>query len=211
MPSPARRRRIGGLLTVLLLLIPLPALASSEAIPLTELGTGTYANVTGQPGTQAGPDTFQAGTTIVTTHQVGRFFDGGASGIAFATSSDGGATWTKGALPGITVSGGGSYQRVSDPSVAYDARHGVWLISSLALTDQGGVTGAAVLTSRSADGGLTWEAPSRSPSRAAATWTRAGSSATTAPAARTTAAATPSSTTSPRAARSRWPAPPTAA
>ncbi|MGV9378645.1 sialidase family protein [Nonomuraea sp. NPDC003707] len=158
MPSPARRRGIGGLLTLVLLLVPLPALASSEVLPLTELGTAPQAAATGQPGTQAGPDTFQAGTTIVTAQQIGRFFDGGASGIAYATSADNGATWARGVLPGITTSGGG-YGRASDPSVAYDARHGVWLISSLALTDQDGVTGAAVLTSRSADGGLTWGDP----------------------------------------------------
>src|SRR5205085_1934084 len=42
---------------------------------------------------------------------------------------------------------------------AYDARHNVWLISSLALSESGGVTGAGVLTSRSTDGGLTWGTP----------------------------------------------------
>ncbi|MEU6783768.1 sialidase family protein [Nonomuraea angiospora] len=171
MPSPAGRRGIGGLLTLVLLLTPLPALASSETVPLTELGTGPQAGPdafqagaqagpdTFQVGTQAGPDTFQAGRTIVAAQQIGRFVDGGASGIAYATSADNGATWAGGVLPGITTSGGGAYGRVSDPSVAYDARHGVWLISSLALTDQDGVIGAAVLTSRSADGGLTWGDP----------------------------------------------------
>ncbi|MDX3103680.1 sialidase family protein, partial [Nonomuraea angiospora] len=173
MPSPAGRRGIGGLLTLVLLLTPLPAVASSEAIPLTELGPGTsqVGPGTSQAGTQVGPDTFQSGTTVVAAQQIGRFFDGGASGIAYATSADNGATWTRGVLPGLTTSGGGAYGRVSDPSVAYDARHGVWLITSLALTgrdgvtgaavltSQDGVTGAAVLTSRSADGGLTWGAP----------------------------------------------------
>ncbi|WP_171074256.1 sialidase family protein [Nonomuraea basaltis] len=139
-----------------LLLTPLPAAAD---VPLTEIGADAYANATSQHGTQAGPDTFQWGTTIVTAQQAGRFFDGGASGIAFATSSDNGATWAKGALPGITGFGDGPYQRVSDPSVAYDARHDVWLVSSLGITDTGGIAGAAVLTSRSADGGRTWDAP----------------------------------------------------
>ncbi|MEV0236755.1 sialidase family protein [Nonomuraea sp. NPDC050786] len=158
MPSPARRRGIGGLLIITLLLTPVPALAS-ETVPLTELGADSYANATSQHGTQAGPDTFQAGTTVVAAQQAGRFFDGGASGIAFATSTDNGATWTKGVLPGITTFGGGPFDRVSDPSVAFDARHGVWLISSLALTDTGGIAGAAVVTSRSTDGGLTWAEP----------------------------------------------------
>ncbi|MGW0809641.1 sialidase family protein [Nonomuraea sp. NPDC002799] len=137
-----------------LLLICTPATAS--VVPLTEIGADG-ATGAGQRGTQAGPDTYQWGRTIVTAHQSGRFFDGGAADITFATSPDNGGTWAKGVLPGIT--GGGPYQRVSDPSVAFDARHGVWLISSLALTDAGGVIGAAVLTSRSSDGGLTWGKP----------------------------------------------------
>src|SRR4029450_11630390 len=45
------------------------------------------------------------------------------------------------------------------PAVAFDSRHNVWMISSLALTDTSGVVGAAVLTSRSTDGGLTWGNP----------------------------------------------------
>ncbi|MFD0476814.1 sialidase family protein [Nonomuraea thailandensis] len=128
-------------------------------MPLTELASDTYANSTGQYGTSAGPDTYQWDSTIVTAQQAGRFHDGGASGITFATSTDNGGTWTKGTLPAITTFGGGPYGRVSDPSVAFDAEHGAWLITSLALTDAGGVTGAAVLTSRSTDGGLTWSTP----------------------------------------------------
>ncbi|MFC5824814.1 sialidase family protein [Nonomuraea insulae] len=143
------------------LLTTAPAAAAetaSEAVPLIELGSDAYANATSQHGTQTGPDTYQWNSTIVAAQQAGRFHDGGASGIAFATSGDNGVTWAKGVLPGLTAFGGGPYARVSDPSVAYDAGHGVWLITSLALADAGGVSGAAVLTSRSTDG-LTWDAP----------------------------------------------------
>src|SRR5207253_3880454 len=73
-------------------------------------------------------------------------------------STNGGATWTHGFLPGITsVAGGGPFARVSDPAVAFDARHGVWLIASLPLN--AAVTGAGVIVSRSTDGGLTWGNP----------------------------------------------------
>jgi hypothetical protein len=95
------------------------------------------------------------------TSQVGRFFDGGASGTAFATSTDGGATFTSGPLPGLTNQapiGGGSFDRTTDPVVAYDAAHDVWMISSLGLTDPGPL-GAAVVVNRSTDGGLTWGSP----------------------------------------------------
>src|SRR5438876_979699 len=71
-----------------------------------------------------------------------------------------GTTWTNGLLPGITrYAGGGLNDRATDPSVAYDAKHGVWLISSLTLLEAGGVHGNAVVTSRSTDGGLTWSSP----------------------------------------------------
>jgi len=62
-------------------------------------------------------------------------------------------------LPGITVytNPPGPYARASDPAVAYDALHNVWIISSLAL--DASVNGAAVLASRSTTGGLTWNNP----------------------------------------------------
>src|SRR5437016_2140210 len=66
-----------------------------------------------------------------------------------------GATWTTGFLPGTTGNSGGPYGQISDPSVAFDARHNVWLISSI------GINGSQVhvLTSRSTNGGLTWGNP----------------------------------------------------
>jgi len=35
---------------------------------------------------------------VAVTSQIGRFFDGGSSGTAFATSTNGGSTFTSGAL-----------------------------------------------------------------------------------------------------------------
>ena len=46
---------------------------------------------------------------------------------------------------------------MDDPSVAFDARHNVWMVSSLALNAS--VSGAAVIVSRSTTGGLTWNNP----------------------------------------------------
>src|SRR5512136_641247 len=48
------------------------------------------------------PDSFSNGSTIIATYQVGRIYDGGACAIGFATSTDNGATWTSGLLPGLT-------------------------------------------------------------------------------------------------------------
>ena len=74
---------------------------------------------------------FTYGSTIVSAFQVARIYSGGGADIGFATSKDGGATWTNGYLPGITIYQGGSWSAASDASVAYDAKHGVWLISTL--------------------------------------------------------------------------------
>src|SRR5437660_1383834 len=132
----------------------------TATVPLTKLSSDPYTNSTSQHATQVEPDTFAFGSTVVAAVQTGRFFDGGASNICWSTSTNNGSSWTNGCLPGITkFEGGGPYDRVSDPAVAYDAAHNVWMISSLAILEAGGVHGAAVLTSRSTDGGLTWGNP----------------------------------------------------
>jgi hypothetical protein len=122
------------------------------------VSTDPFINTTSQHRTQVEPDTFSFGSTIVSTFQSGRFFDGGASDIGWATSKDGGSHWTHGFLPGLTkYQGAGPYDRASDPSVAYDRRHKIWLISSLALFESRAQAG--VVVSRSSDGGLTWGKP----------------------------------------------------
>jgi BNR repeat-like domain len=129
---------------------------TTGATSLVGISTDPYTNTSSQHATEVEPDTFAAGSTIVSDFQVGRFFDGGSSNIGWARSTDGGSTWTKGFLPGITTFAGGSFDRISDPTVAYDASHNVWLAASLALK---GTTGSAVLVSRSTNGGATWGNP----------------------------------------------------
>lgn len=123
------------------------------------IGGDKYRNASSQHATNVEPDSFAWGNTIVSTYQVGRVNNGGASNIGFATSTDGGQTWKKGGLPGTTVNATppGTWARISDPAVAYDPEHNVWMIGTLGI-DAGG-TGLAVLTSRSTDGGLTWQNP----------------------------------------------------
>jgi hypothetical protein len=147
----------------LALIFPLSALAN---VAMTQIGADPYTNTSSQHQTQVEPDTFAFGSTIVAAAQTGRFFDGGASNLCFSTSTNSGASWTNGCLPGITKYQGGTYDRVSDPVVAYDAKHNVWMISSLPILEAGGVHGAGVLTSRSTDGGLTWDNPVAIPSTA---------------------------------------------
>jgi hypothetical protein len=133
-----------------------PALAN---LALTQISSDPFTNSTSQHATEVEPDTFSSGNTIVSVFQQGRFFDGGSSDIGFATSADGGSTWTHGSLPGITPysSPKGPFARVSDPSVAFDARHNVWLVASLPLNAS--VNGAGVIASRSTTGGMKWGNP----------------------------------------------------
>jgi hypothetical protein len=133
---------------------------ASANVALTQVSSDPFTNTTSQHRTEVEPDTFSAGNTIVSAFQVGRFFDGGASDVGFATSTNGGATWAHGFLPGVTkFQGSGPYDRASDAAVAFDAKHNTWMISTLAIRESGGVVGAAVVTSRSTDGGLTWTNP----------------------------------------------------
>ena len=161
--SPRTLLTVVGLPSVMALLFVTGRAQAQCNAGLRELSTDPFTNSTSQHRTEVEPDTFAFGSTIVAALQVGRFFDGGASDIGWATSTDGGTTWSNGLLSGITkFQGSGPYDRVSDPSVAYDARHDVWLISSLALREVGGSNppvAPAVVVSRSRDGGLTWANP----------------------------------------------------
>jgi hypothetical protein len=150
-----------GLALVLALTTPAMVGATTTHLSTDPFTQSTCAaSATTNHHTEVEPDTFANGATIVATFQVGRIFDGGACAIGFATSTNNGASWTSGLLPGVTrYVGGGPNDRATDASVAYDAAHGVWLISSLTLLEAGGVHGNAVVTSRSTNGGLTWSNP----------------------------------------------------
>jgi hypothetical protein len=128
-------------------------------VPLTRVSSDPFTNPTSQHATEVEPDTFAFGSTVVGTFQVGRFFSGGATDIGFVRSGDGGVTWgPPGFLPGLTFSSGADgspFERVSDPSVAYDAAHGVWLISSIPLLPAPSLTVPTVFVSRSMDDGRT--------------------------------------------------------
>jgi hypothetical protein len=135
--------------------VAVPALA----VPVTQVSADPYTNTTSFHQTEVEPDTFSFGSTIVSVFQTGRFPDGGANDTGWATSVNDGASWTTGFMPGMTVSSTppGPWARISDPTIAFDPLHGVWLAGGLALDDA--LVGRAVLVNRSADGGLTWSNP----------------------------------------------------
>src|SRR5579863_6921146 len=133
--------------------------AGSQAqVTLTEISSDPFTVGPGQHATEVEPHVLSNGTTQVAAFQTGRIAPGGATAIGWATSTDGGSTWSHGFLPGLTTgNGGGPYDAASDPAVAYDARHGVWMIASLPILNSS--TTVAVVVSRSTDGGFTWENP----------------------------------------------------
>jgi hypothetical protein len=107
------------------LAIPTPSLAVVSEDP--------YTNATSYHRTEVEPDSFAFGSTIVATFQAGRFQDRGASNLGWSVSMDAGGTWTGGFLPSTTIRAtpSGTWRRVIDPAVAYDAAHDTWLIIGL--------------------------------------------------------------------------------
>ena len=138
------------------------SLTAFASVSIVQLSTDPYTNTSSQHQTEVEPDVYSYGSTIVSAFQAGRFSSGGSSNIGWATSSNGGTSWSNGFLPGTTVyaTPAGTYTADSDPTVAYDADHSTWLIASLAVsTPSGSPVGAAVLVSQSTNGGTTWSNP----------------------------------------------------
>lgn len=115
-----------------------------------------HANPESQHESEVEPDSLTVGATTVALFQVGRNRNGGAASIGFSTSKDGGRTWREGILPGLTAVSrpAGSSARASDPVLAFDAAHGVWLANSLALAP-----GVTRLTIHRSTDGITWTGP----------------------------------------------------
>src|SRR5438105_3230261 len=156
--TPLRRRITLALALAAVAALSL-ALSASANVAVTIIATDPFTNPDSQHATIVEPDTYSFGSTIVAAAQWGRFTDGGASDIGVSVTTNNGTSWTAQQLPGITVnsSPAGPYARVSDPSVAFDARHNVWMVSGLALNAS--LSGAAVTLSRSTNGGATWNNP----------------------------------------------------
>ncbi len=124
-------------------------------VSITQLSVDTFTDTPSQHATEVEPSTFSHGSTIVSAFQVARIWGGGGADIGFATSTNDGATWTNGYLPGITIYQGGTSSAASDAAVAYDALHNVWLISTLPIGNN-----TSVAVSRSTDG-INWSNPIR--------------------------------------------------
>lgn len=165
------RRRVslsGGVLASLVALTlsqAAPALAAVPVAPtLVTIGQAAEQDVPALPGSE--PDTLVEPDVAVSplnplvavavAHD-GRYPDGGAVGISYAWTADGGRHWEHHPLPGVTATTGGPavWERASDPVLAFDADGSVY--ASVLLFNSGCDT--AVTVSRSTDGGRTFGAP----------------------------------------------------
>src|SRR6202161_569896 len=85
----------------------LAAFAQEEsAVTLTQISSDPFTVPPGQHATEVEPHVLANGITLVSAFQTGRIAPGGATAIGWATSTDGGATWTNGFLPGLTTGTG---------------------------------------------------------------------------------------------------------
>ena len=150
------------LLMLLGIALPLGTQPAQAVSSLRSVSSDPYTNPASYHMTEVEPHDFAVGQTVISAFQVGRFSEAGASGIGWARSIDGGATWSNGFLPSLTADqDGGPYASASDSAVGYDAKHSTWLISSLGNygSPSGNFLGSDVVASRSTDGGATWQSP----------------------------------------------------
>jgi hypothetical protein len=151
-------RTMSAFLMLALVLSPVTLIAQTPAVSLSRISADPFTVGPGQHATEVEPHMLAYGSTLVAAFQTGRIAPGGATAIGWATSTNGGTTWTHGFLPGLTKGdGNGPYDAASDPAVAYDAKHGVWMIASLPISNTSQTP--AVVVSRSTNGGITWQRP----------------------------------------------------
>jgi len=138
-------------------------LSSSAQTGLVRLSVDNLTNTDSVHKTEVEPHMFAWGNTLVSAFHVARrpgSVGWGSGDVGWSTSTDGGKTWHYGLLPGLTLNyKNGTYGAAADPSVAYDAKHRQWLISTLPLA---GLSCCSLIgdvaVSRSPDG-LRWGNP----------------------------------------------------
>lgn len=165
--SSVRRRGLGvvGGLTAAVTFAAGPAVALQPGPPsVLHVGQIARQDVPVLPGSErdtlvepdVGVSPVNPDLAVAVAHD-GRYPDGGAVGIEYSWTDNGGASWHHQPLPGITAATGGAavWERASDPVVAYGP-DGTAYVSTLVFN-----TGcdSAVVVSKSVDGGRTFAKP----------------------------------------------------
>jgi hypothetical protein len=111
-----------------------------------------------EPDTLVEPDVavspLDSRIAVAVSHD-GRYPDGGAVDISYAWTHDGGRSWHHAPMPYLTKAVGGTWDRVSDPVVAFGPDGTVYVSTLLISLD----CPSAVGVSRSTDGGRTFGPP----------------------------------------------------
>jgi hypothetical protein len=135
-------------------------------------GSYTHGNTSGtndiqdmvQADTQAEPSIAvnpQNPLNVVASYQSGRRANGGDATNGYATSFDGGATWTYGELPNLTtqIEPKGPFERASDAVVAFGPDNVVYANSLVFDQDTSNGLRSGMAVNVSKDGGRTWSPP----------------------------------------------------
>jgi hypothetical protein len=135
-------------------------------------GSYTHGNTSGtndiqnmvQADTQAEPSIAvnpQNPLNVVASYQSGRRANGGDATNGYATSFDGGATWTYGELPNLTkqIEPQGPFERASDAVVAFGPDNVVYANSLVFDQDTSNGLRSGMAVNVSKDGGRTWSPP----------------------------------------------------
>ena len=132
---------------------PFAACTADHASDQISAGSVLYPNSEVEPRSAINPVDAK---NIVAEYQQDRWNDGGARGLVASVTHDGGSTWQRVTVPGLTRCSGGNYDRASDPWVSFGPTGVLYAISlSFDFFD----THNAIIASRSTDGGNTWGPP----------------------------------------------------
>lgn len=177
-----RRLRIGATLVVAAVMAAAPQFATAAPAASVLIRDNEAGRFNPRPPAPAPghPQIIQTDTVIepsiaanpsnplnaVAGYQEGRVSGGGDETNGYATTFDGGKTWTYGELPCLTYTlpsracpTGGVYDRASDAVVAFGPGN-IVEYSSLVFDDStGGGSRSAMAVNESRDGGKTWSAP----------------------------------------------------
>src|SRR5439155_19296056 len=133
-------------------------LALSPPVPFTTAGANVRVSsdeLVGGRGQQVEPylaiDPLDP-SRLVGAAQEDRVASGAARANGVYASADGGTTWTRGLVPGVSTASGGRFDRATDPVVAFGPDGTAFYVSLALDFSRSFPTASAILVNRSGDG-----------------------------------------------------------
>jgi hypothetical protein len=143
-------------------LTPLVALPGTNLLPDTSdtIGQSGHVRLNSEVEPQIAVDpTDPTHQHVVAVWQQDRWSNGGSRALVEGDSVDGGNTWTRQVIPGLSLASGGVYARASDPWVSF-APNGDLYVTSLSTTLAGPFPSrSAILVTKLAHGSSAWQTP----------------------------------------------------